>query len=227
MKPLQRWASMAAVLLACAAPNAVAATRVYTQPADFQAATLGWLTSLTDFDSLAAGSALSGGAGFMLSVDAGGLNAVVADRFWTSSGSNYLGLDGGDGQFIQGDRLSFSLATGVRAFGLSVIGGADLRDFADVAVRLSGSGFQVDTGSAPFAQDGAGSFAFFVGVVSDSPLDSVTLSGFSPGFMQYAVDDLRVAVVPEAPALWLFGAGLAALLCRRNRSAMPTDGGQT
>lgn len=208
---------------ALASPGAFAVTTVYTQLSAFQAATLGWVTSVTDFDALAAGSAVAGGAGFTLAVDAGGLSPVVADTYWTSSTPNYLGLSGGDGQFIQGDLLTFTLGADARAFGVTIIGGADMLNFDDVGVRLAGAGFSVTTGNTALSQDGAGSHSFFLGVSSDAALGSLTLNGFSPGFMQYAVDDLRVSVVPELPVWLMFGGGLAALLRRRGARATKGD----
>ena len=162
---------------------------------------------------------MAGGAGFSLSVDASGLSPVVASGFWTTSASNYLGLNRGDGQFIQGDLLHFGFAFPVRAFGLDVIGGADMLNFADVGVRLTAGSFTLDTSKTADQQDGQGSYAFFLGVISDTPVANLTISGFSPGFMEYAVDDIRVAAAVPEPSTWLLlGAGLFIVFTWRRRN---------
>ena len=214
-------AACAGLLLATASAAGHASLTGFTDQVSFQAATTGLPTELTNFDSLAAGDPVAGGAGFSLSVSASGDSPVVSSGFWTTSGPNYLGLNNADGQFLNGDTLTFTFARPVAAFGLYVIGGADLADpsFSDVGVQLASGAFSVSTTKLPDRTDGQGSYAFFLGFVgTGSTLGSVTLTGFSPGLLEFAVDDVRlVSAVPEPASAGLLAAGLLGLATLRRR----------
>ena len=211
----------AGLLLAATSVANHASITGFTDAASFQADTAGLLAQLSDFDALAAGDPVSGGAGFSLSVSAGGDSPVVASGFWTTSGANYLGLNNVDGQFLSGDTLTFTFARPVAAFGLYVIGGADLANpaFGDVGVTMAAGASSVTTSKLPAQTDGQGSYAFFLGFVGQgSTLSSVVLTGFSPGLLEYAVDDVRLAsAVPEPANAWLLAAGLLGLATWRRR----------
>jgi hypothetical protein len=217
---LPRFIGAGLLLAASVAANASLAG--FTDEASFQAATTGLPAEWTNFDTLGAGDPVAGGAGFSLSVSAAGSLAVVATGFWTTSGVNYLGLNNVDGQFLNGDLLTFTFARPATAFGVYVVGGSDLANpaFTDVGVQLTTGAFSVSTSKLPDRADGQGSFAFFIGVVgTGSTLNSVTLSGFSPGLLEYAVDDVRVvSSVPESASGQLLALGLLGLAAwRRHR----------
>lgn len=135
-------------------------------------------------------------------------------------GHAFLGLDNAEAQFIGGDTLTFNFDGATRGFGLYVITGADV-----IAgdIGLSDGATTVFNSGVADLSDGLGSFAYFLGLVSDADLGALTLSfGDGSFYFTSAVDDVTLVgagdgggggqTVPE-PAIWaLLGlAGLAAI----------------
>ncbi|MDN3920813.1 PEP-CTERM sorting domain-containing protein [Roseateles violae] len=231
-KLVRRTGIAALSALALAGGPAGAAVSSYQQQADFDAAVaaLGD-THLSDFESIAVATSYAAGSGpagahFVLgsSTYAPGDRPTVQTGLWTSSGERFLGLNNGDQQFSNGDTLSFTLSGPVRAFGLYVIVGADV---LAGDLRLNTAGGSVSNAGSTTVGDGAGSFAYFLGLVSSSNIASVTLEFGTPGDPSFlfnaAVDDVRLidaAAVPEPSRLALTGlGGLALLLAARRRAA--------
>ncbi|MCU6432966.1 PEP-CTERM sorting domain-containing protein [Undibacterium sp. Jales W-56] len=189
---------------------------------------LGLSSSTVNFDALAAGTTYSTGTGtggltFSLSsVDILAMPAIC-NLFWTTSGSNYLGLNNNDCALEAGDALTINFAGAARGFGLWVIGGSDL---SDGDVTLSSGADSVSNLGPALLTDGAGSFAYFLGLVGSNSGDtfsSVTLSDLTPSstrLLAISLDDLVVATagttnqVPEPASLALLAVGLCLLLRR-------------
>lgn len=204
----------------------------YESRSAFDLAIAGMSATSTDFEAAGAGAVYGAGAGpagsgFTLNYTSGsesGLTPTTSSQFWTTSGSTYLGLDNPDSAFEAGDSLTFNFASGVHAFGLYVIGTSDIGP-GDITLAVGGA--SVANGLFADLQDGAGSFAFFLGLVSDdaSTFSSVTLNNLTPGdarFLEIAVDDVVLARsnggpgnpggdVPEPGTLFLSLAGMLAL----------------
>lgn len=222
--------------LACAgllAQAAHAGPVGYQDQAAFGAAIAGWTSHTTDFEAQAAGTTYAAGtgpagAGFTLTLSgpsAASNVPTVNDAFWTTSGTHYLGLDNFDTAFEAGDALTIQFATPVRAFGLWVIGTQDLGP-GDIALGLAGT--SISNGSS-FVTDGFGSYAYFLGLVTDDSagFSSLTLSDLTPGstrLLNIAADDFisaapgRGTPVPEPASLALVLLGLLALAARRTAS---------
>jgi len=218
--------ALAAALLCATTVPALAAITGYTTRSGFDAATAGLTTQTTDFESVAAGTSFAtgtgpAGSGFTLSAVTGAGTPTVADLFWTTSGTHYLGLDNSDTQFFSGDEVTFSFAQPVRAFGLYVIGGSDLQA-GDI--QLSAGGTDVLSSGSAEQTDGFGSYAYFLGLATDgaSPsFASATLKGLAPGgtdFFLFAVDDVTLAnPVPEPSTVALLSLGLLGLAASSRR----------
>ena len=229
---------LAAVLLLCmpwSVTPALSAVIAYNSQASFNAATAGWVKQTTDFEGVATGTTFAAGtgpagSGFTLNAKAAGSTPTVADLFWTTSGTHYLGLDDSDTQFFSGDELTFNFANPTSAFGLFVIGGQDLRA-GDV--RLSGGGTDAFNAATADLTDNNGSFAFFIGLASSgATLSSATLTGIPPGgtdFFLFAVDDVVLAhpgsvTIPEPPCAVLIALALLAVVVRRRpRESLPAQ----
>lgn len=226
-----------ALWLATAA-NAHAGLIAYQSRAAFDTAIAGWTSTTADFEGESAGTAYGpgsgpAGSGFSLTyVDAAstGLTPTLSDQFWTTSGLNYLGLDNFDGAFEAGDALTFNLTSPMQAFGLYVLGTSDI-GAGDITLT-SGAASVANAGTAEL-QDGFGSFAFFLGFVSDDggTFSSVTLHDLLPGdarLLPIDVDDVVLAQnngvtppasVPEPGSLLLALAGMLALGAAGRRAA--------
>lgn len=226
----RRLSGAAVLLLACYA-DAHAGLIAYQSRAAFDLAIAGWSATSTTFEAQAAGAAFGAGtgpagSGFTLNYTSGsasGLTPTVSDQFWTTSANNYLGLDNPDSAFEAGDALAFNFGGGVHAFGLYVIGTHDI-GAGDITLTTGAS--SVANAALAELQDGAGSFAFFLGFVSSdaSTFSSVTLNDLTLGnqrLLGIAVDDVVLARnnggngnpgtgVPEPGTLVLSLAGLLA-----------------
>ena len=217
-------AAMAILLTVCADANA--GLVAYQSETAFNLAIAGWSATTTDFEAAPAGTMYGAGTGpagsgftLMLSgPDAPGMTPTVGDQFWSTSGTHYLGLDNPDSALEAGDALNFTFGSGVHAFGLYVIG---THDIGAGDITLSAGGDTVANSAVANLSDGAGSFAFFLGFVSDdaNTFDSVTLHNLTlqdPRLLNIAVDDVTLArndagtQVPEPATLLLFLMGMLA-----------------
>ena len=213
--------------------QALAAVTTYQSRAGFLGAISG-APQVTNFDATASNTPYTSNSpaspGFSLTANSSGpVTPFVQGDFWTTSGTQYLGLNNFDGQFLGGDSLTFTLSGSVRAFGLYVITGRDV-----IAGDLSltrGTDSVLNSGS-PDLSDGNGSFAYFLGMTSDADFGSFTLN-FGDGSFLFtaAVDDVTLGgaggnnggptTVPEPSTLALMGlaAMLAAASSKRTRKS--------
>jgi hypothetical protein len=217
-------AAMAILLTVCA--DASAGLVAFQNKAAFTAAIAGWSATTTDFESDPAGTMYApgtgpAGSGFTLLLsgpDAPGMTPTIGNQFWTTSGLNYLGLDNPDSALEAGDSLTFTFGSGVHAFGLYVVGTQDI-GAGDITLT-TGADMVANNGVANLT-DGAGSFAFFLGFVSDdaTTFGSVTLNNLTlldPRLLNITVDDVTLArndggnQVPEPATLLLFLMGMLA-----------------
>jgi hypothetical protein len=203
----------------------------YDSQSAFNTAISGWTSTTTHFDSEVLGTTYTTGngptgSGFTLELTGGSAGSnlpVIATGLWTTSGTQYLGLDNFDTALEAGDALTFTFAAPVQAFGLFVIGGSNVQS-GDM--RLT-SGLSTITNSGTAAvSSGLGDYAYFLGFVSDNSdtFTSVTLDYATltiGDLLPIAVDDVVLAVndggnsgggnVPEPGTLGLLIAGLLAL----------------
>ncbi|HTD04891.1 PEP-CTERM sorting domain-containing protein [Undibacterium sp.] len=231
-------AALAAIL--SAALPASAAIIGFQNLALFNAASSGWTKTTTNFDSTAAGTTYAAGtgpagSGFTMTlggVDAGSNVPAVNNQFWTTSGTNYLGLNNGDGALEQGDTLTFNFLAPVRAFGFFAIGSSDV--IAGDYTLATGADSIGNSGIAALTDPSNGSFAYFLGFVADGPGESFSSVSFSVADrgllfgLPTSLDDIVVAAVsdsnpepvpePGSVALMLIGLlGFSALAQRRFR----------
>jgi hypothetical protein len=206
----------------------------YQGKAAFDLATAGWSTTLTtDFESAPSGTSYGpgagpAGAGFTLLLagpSAPGSTPTVSDLYWTTSGSHYLGLDNPDTALQAGDSLTFTFSRAMQAFGLYVIGTSDI---GAGDIRLTTGTDSVANSGTSERDDGAGSYAFFLGFASNdgTSFDSVTLRNLTlsdPRLLNIAIDDVTLArndvtgEVPEPATAFLLLAGALAIGMRSRR----------
>lgn len=217
---------------------ALAALATYQAQGNFNAAIAGLTATTTNFDSLAPGTNYppgSGpaGSGFTVGLTAGSASSgfnlpTVGSTFWTTSGTNYLGLDNPDTAFESGDELVFSFLSPVRGFGLYVVGGRDLLDIQAGAVTLTVNGATLAISSTDYLASGNGDYAFFLGFATDdgSTFSSATLTvGDGSGVIPVTVDDVTLArtrdggnTVPEPGSLLLVATAIGAASLRARRA---------
>lgn len=231
----------AMALLLAASVDAHAGLIGYQSRAAFDAATSGWSATSTNFEAEAVGATYGAGSGpagsgFTLGYTSGsgsGLTPTVGNLYWTTSAFNYLGLDNADTAFEAGDSLTFTFASGVHAFGLYVIG---TQDIGAGDITLTAGPGTVGNQATADLNDGNGSYAFFLGLVSSdaNTFGSVTLNNLTPGtqrLLEIAVDDVVLARndggngtpgtgVPEPGTLVLSLAGMLAFGAAARRRAI-------
>lgn len=230
-------AAMAILLAVCADANA--GLIGFDNRATFNLAIAGWSTTSTNFEATPVNTQFGAGtgpagSGFSLTLagpDAPAMSPTVSDQFWTTSGTHYLGLDNPDTAFEAGDSLIFNFTSGKQAFGLFVIGG---RDVGAGDITLTAGGATVANRASADMTDGNGSFAYFVGFVSDdaSTFNSVTLNNLTlqdVRLLAIAVDDVVLGLndgqgnpstdIPEPGTLMLSLFGMLALGAATRRRA--------
>lgn len=219
--PRRLGTALGALALTLGAATAQAALSGSTSLADFTNASSGLGSQvLVDFESAPPATLAFGGTT--------GVGAAPSVRnqpgLWNPSGSGFLGVDdaGNLDQFSSGDTVTFTSSSALRAFGLYVVGGSDLQA-GDFGLRVGNATVLANGPQAGALTDGAGSYAYFLGVVASDAADafsSITLQSNGNAFFVFDVDDVRYTVAPTTPvpepssaALLLLGA--ATLLAGR------------
>lgn len=224
-----RWLAPALMVAALYTSQAWASTTSFTDQASFLGAS--GVVTTTNFESAAVNTTFTSGtgptgSGFTLSGTIGfGFTPMVANKYRTTSAANYLGLNSlpgidSDTQFGNGDVLTFSFSAS-KAFGLFVVGGSDL-GAGDIKLSFGGTDF-LNVG--PATDIGEGSFAYYLGLVSDADQTSATVTGLGE-FALFALDDVSLNLpgdgggdnrIPEPASLALFGLALVAARVARGR----------
>jgi len=223
--PVRRSASLFAALALLVFPGAShGAVSAYTSQSSFLAATAGDLQPQTvNFDNLPALTLFPSGSGtggltFSYALSGTPVPTLQVDTgFSTTSGSNYLGLNNGNGAFYTGTQDGFTIQFNhpVNAVGLYVIAGGGVAAGDFTLTLAQGS---VSNSGVPDVVFADGSTAFYLGLVSsgsNASFSSATLSSGTPTSQFYAfnVDDISSAVspVPEPASVWLMVLGLGLL----------------
>jgi hypothetical protein len=199
---------MAAIVMLYAGPGN-AAIVTFTAKADFLAAiTTG--TRTLDFEGLSAGDAIPSGTtvdGITFSYVIPGFTMAIDDTFSTTSGNNYLGLDGGE-PFISGDSFSMTFANRTNALGLYVIAEPGSLSAGDI-VMSAGLGTVFNSATPDLSlSDGD---AYFLGIVETDPskmFNVAFLASFDPGFgdfFNFNVDDITIVPLPASLVLLISG----------------------
>lgn len=220
-------AALAALVLSLGTATAQAALDGSTSLASFNTASSGLGSQvLVDFESAPPASLGFGGT------TAVGAAPSVRNQpgLWNPSGSGFLGVDdaGNLDQFSSGDTVTFTSSSALRAFGLYVVGGSDLQA-GDFSLRVGNTEVLTNGPQAGALTDGAGSHAYFMGVVASDAADafsSITLQSNGNAFFVFDVDDVRFTVAATSPvpepsraALTLLAAAAAIVASRRRRPA--------
>ena len=216
------------VAAGCLSPGlAGALTTAYVDEASFLGALSGTPTTQS-FDGLAPGTLLPSGSAvgaFTLSYSLSGLTAKVTDAYSTTSGSNSLGLSGGDEAFLDGDALDLIFSDSLTAIGLYFITSDSA--VADEIQLVTTEG-TAGNSATPATVLGDGGIAYFVGLTSTVPFSAALIRFQNDGEVNFAfnVDDIQFTVPePTTFALWL--AALSACLsggrARRRPRAQPNE----
>lgn len=200
------------LLLICAAVGAHAATG-YTNRADFNAAVSSYAVPMSiAYDTHAIGASANFGK---MTAYANGLSSdgstlmgyslVVTNSFGTTSGSNSVGVDIADHQFLSGnsDAITFYFSGPIHAFGLNLIGdpsptGSPAIPFWKMGANI-GDGFDVYSATSPSSTISAGNDVYFMGVTSTEPFTQVTLySDNDPAAVfSFNIDDIYYGLNPK------------------------------
>ena len=236
---MQRIFKLAVLMIALAGLMAVpsfANTVTYTTLASFQGATSGGVTATFDsyagpFPGVINNGDVVDGITFSSSIG-GGNQFAIQTGFVTTSGANDLGTTDATTQSLFGsDSFTMTFSSPITALGLYIIGG---NPFDPGTFKLDiGSGFALSSGAPDSAQPLDGfSVAYFLGITSDTPFSSATLSaaiiaadGSGP---LWNVDDITTATangnippppqVPEPGTMVLMASGLGALVSRLRKA---------
>jgi hypothetical protein len=204
-----------ALLLAvgCLSPClASALTTSYVDEASFLGA-LSATPATQSFDGLAPGTLLPAGSAvgaFTLSYSLSGLTAKVTDAYSTTSGSNSLGLSGGDEAFLDGDALDLIFSDSLTAIGLYFITSDSALASEIQLVTTEGT---AGNSATPASVLGDGGIAYFVGLTSTVPFSTAQIRFQDDGEVNFAfnVDDIQFTV-PEPTTLVLWLAALSTCL---------------
>ena len=201
------------VAVGCVYPRmAGALTTAYVDEPSFSAA-LKSTPEFQSFDGFAAGTLLPSGSAvgaFTLSYSLSGLTAKVTDAYSTTSGSNSLGLSGGDEAFLDGDALDLVFSDSLTAIGLYFITSDSALAGEIQLVTAEGT---AGNSATPASVLGDGGIAYFVGLTSTVPFSTAQIRFQDDGEVNFAfnVDDIQFTV-PEPTTLVLWLAALSACL---------------
>jgi hypothetical protein len=170
----------------------------------FLAATAGYNASVSDFDSVAAGTTIASGGtldGITFAYDFAGVQMLISDVFDTTSSPNFLGTEDGD-VFQDGDDFDLFFDP-TNALGIFFIT-ADTMFDGDIT--LSAAGITALLTAANIEQtlpDGGN--VYFLGIIdgmnSFSSAGVVADGGSGGPFFFYNVDDITLASKPTEPVL--------------------------
>lgn len=216
----------------------------YTSSAAFFAdlAANSLISSTQNFDSTAAGTAISdggsvGGLTFNNFNFGSGTDMIVEDDFATTSGSNYLGVDFAANSFliVGGDEFEITFASSF-ALGLKVISGEtpNVSIFDNDVQLTAGGGTAFLDVSAVEQVLGGGDNVYFLGLIDPAAAFTSAAVGYDPGAvgaMTFNVDDITTATAAPTPVPMMgnhdFAILLAALLAagvvaaRRRMAPLP------
>ena len=154
-----------------------------------------------DFDALAAGTLIPSGStesGITFSYAFDGESLMVTDFFDTTSGSNSLGLTGGDEALLDGDRIALAFDVPVNALGIVFVTNLFVHPAGIEIVTPVGSAFTSGIREQRLADAGV---VYFIGLVSTLPFDTASIEFEADIFVdfEYNVDDITTAVPEPAP----------------------------
>jgi hypothetical protein len=218
----------AATLISCLLPLQAATITQYTR-ATFPSTVNGVSVITQNFDSLPGNQTISTVGDVTFSASLG--SPLVTGLYFASTPFYTLGStsdDGGgffDSLFVPSETATFSFAKPITAFAIDItsnapVGGAYQAELSTGDKILSQ--YAPFIALDPFSQSGRQTIGQFIGFVSDTPFNSVTISalpvdrfgtGFSLATYAYVLDTLRYAEapVPEPSTLFSLAPALLAL----------------
>ena len=178
------------------------------------------IVTVQEFDTTAAGTLISNGSS-LGAFTFGGLpaGAGVDNAFVTTSGSNFLGIPTG-GTFTGGS-FTFTFAPS-NAFALKIITSNKPPTLSndDFTLTAGGQSLSMNTADAslvsgfpPFSSE-----SYFFGIINtDTTFTSATFTKNGGDSLNFFIDDLEIAAIPEPGTIGLLGlvAGFAAVRRRR------------